>query len=135
MAGGFFADRTATPCAIPFVPERGAKSLITGGDQQDISVGYARVQPTGGSAAPAALAAFANRPNAVLVTEATVPASALVLSGRIPAFISPSLNTGLAIANPFSQQAILNYYLTDANGNRVKEGSTPVPAYSQIHNC
>src|SRR5438093_8226640 len=81
-----------------------------------IAVGYARIQPATGNTTPSGLAIFGLRQGNVLVSEAAVPASALISSGRIYAQVAGSVNTGLAIANPNSQTVTLSFYFTDANG-------------------
>jgi len=133
LAGGFFANQPAAPSGIRYtVKDRGAVSLMTSGASPDVSVGYGRVEPGGGYPAPVGLAIFGFRQNGVLVTEAGVQASGLIRSGRIPAFITGSLDTGMAIANPFTQDVTIDFYFTDQSGANFKSGSTVIPAYSHI---
>ena len=51
-----------------------------------------------------------------MVSEAAVPATRLIQSGRIYAEIGGGVNTGLAIANPNNQAATISFYFTDATG-------------------
>jgi hypothetical protein len=79
------------------VPARGGTSSTSQGASAGINVGYARIQPDAGSTTPSGLAIFGFRENNVLVTEAAVPASPLISSGRIYAEVSATVNTGVAI--------------------------------------
>src|SRR5204863_6992936 len=83
------------------------------------------------STTPQGMAIFGYRPDDILVSEAAVPASAAIVSGRIYAEVGGSVDTGLAIANPNSQAVTLTFYVTDAGGNNV-QGSTTIAATSQI---
>jgi hypothetical protein len=93
-------------------------------------VGYGRIEPTDG-VPPNGLAIFSYRPNNILVTEATVPATAALSAGRIYAEISTSVNTGIAIANPNDQTVNITFYFTGATG-AAGTGSMTVPANGQI---
>ncbi len=133
--------RTVTPTYVadsntgktaPFsIADRGGALLKSSGTGASVSVGYAAIQPQAGSIAPTGLAIFGFRQNNILVTEASVPASPLVQSGRIYAEVSGPINTGLAIANPNDQQATITFYFTNASGN-FGSGSLTIPAYGQI---
>lgn len=96
------------------------------------TVGYARIQPNAGSTAPAGVEIFGYRQAGILVSEAAVPATAPMSSGRISAKVGAGVNTGLAIANPNSTAAIVSYYFTDALGNDFGNSSTMVTANGQI---
>jgi len=132
LAGGFFTYRN-TAIGIPYVlNDRGALSLTSSGVSADVRVGYGRVEPSGNQPAPVGIGIFGLRQNGVLVTESAVQASGLIRSGRIPVFIGGPLNTGIAIANPFTQDATIDYYFTDQSGVPLKTGSVLIPAYSQV---
>jgi sugar lactone lactonase YvrE len=113
------------------VKERGGLSLRSMGTLSRTAVGYASIQPGIFSATPAGLAIIGFRQNNVLVTEASVPASPLIRSGRIYAEVGSSINTGLAIANPNSEPATVSFFFTDSNGN-FGNGTTTIPANGQI---
>ena len=107
--------------------------VATAGVTQPTTVGYARVQAGAGSANMAGVAIFGFRQNGVLVTEAGVQASAAMDSGRIFAEVStPSINTGVAIANPAAQDAVVSFYFTDSAGQNSHQGQIIVPAHGQI---
>jgi len=95
-------------------------------------VGYARIQTTGSSSMPAGLAIFSVRNGSIVVSEAGVPASPLIQSGRIFAEVNGSVNTGLAIANPNNQPATVSFYFTDATGRDYGQGALVIPANGQI---
>src|SRR5437016_1628060 len=114
------------------IGDRGGFSLVSSGISSSTTVGYAGIQPSTGSTTPSGLAIFGYRQNNVLVTEASVPASPLLSSGRIYAEVNTTLNTGVAIANPNSVPVTLNFYFTDRNGTNFGAGSTTIDANSQI---
>lgn len=120
----------ATPTSFSFA-DRAGVSLTTAGSQEPVAVGYGSIEPASGSTTPSGLAIFALRQNNALVSEATVPASPLVQTGRIYAEINSPVNTGLAMANPGDQPATVSFYFTDQNGN-YGDGQTVVPAGGQI---
>jgi sugar lactone lactonase YvrE len=114
------------------IVDRGGRSLLSLGTSPATTIGYASIQPTTGSTTPSGLAIFGFRQNNVLVTEAGVPASRALKSGRIYAEVNGPVNTGLAIANPNGQPATVSFFFTDSNGNNFGNGSTTIPANGQI---
>jgi len=132
-----YAIQTVIPIAITSsrsfnISSRGGASVRTDGRGPAAIAGHARVQGTGGDAPPAALALLAYRPGGILVSEAAVSAVATVQSGRFFVEIGDSVNTGLAIANPGSQAATVNYFLSGSSGTQIHSGSVVVPANGQI---
>jgi sugar lactone lactonase YvrE len=111
--------------------DRGGQSFRTSAGSPSINVGYAAIQPGVGSETPSGLAIFGFRENNVLVTEAGVPASPLLQSGRIYAEINGPVNTGLAVANPNDSPALISFFFADSNGT-FGNGSTTIPARGQI---
>jgi hypothetical protein len=120
---------TTRPFAIG---DRGAFVASTAGSASALSVGYGRIQVDAGQPLPPGLAIFDYRQSGVLVSEATVPASPAITSGRILAEITPNVNTGIAIANPINRPATISFYFTDANGATVKSGTTIIPGKGQL---
>ncbi len=96
-----------------------------------LGVGYARISATTGTA-PAGVEIFGYRANNVLVGETGVPASPLIASGRIYAEVGGAVNTGLAIANPGTSTATINFFFTNASGADFGSGSTTIPAGGQL---
>lgn len=113
------------------IPNRGGVSLTTSGIPATTVTGYGAVVPNSGSATPAGVAIFAYRQNGIVVSEAGVPASPLIQSARIYAEINSVVNTGIAIANPNSQDAAISFFFTDLNGQNFGSGTTTIPAGSQ----
>jgi C-terminal processing protease CtpA/Prc len=113
------------------ISNRGAVSLTTPELSAAPLVGHGRIQADGGSTTPNGLAIFGYRQNNVLVTEAAVPATAAILSGRIYAEMSVNVNTGIAIANPNLTPVTVTFYFTGPLGN-TGSGSLVVPANGQI---
>src|SRR5262249_50314682 len=121
--------------AIAFaVPTRGGFSATSPGVAPSTSVGYARIQVTGGGPAPSGLAIFGFRQNNILVSEAAVPASPAFTTGRIYAEVSGSVKTGFAIGHPNPNSTNVNYNSTDLNGQDFGSGTLTIPASGQIAN-
>jgi hypothetical protein len=112
------------------IVDRGGLSQVSS-NGPNTQVGYARILPTNGSATPSGVAIFGFRQNGTLVSEAAVPASPLIQSGRIYAEIGGAVNTGLAIANPNNQSATVSFFFTDAIGTDQLAGTTTIAANGQ----
>ncbi len=116
--------------AYSFV-DRGGVSFMTPGTAQSATTGYAIAQPNAGETSPAGLARIAFRKNDVLISEASVPASPLLYSGRIYAESSGTVDTGLALANPGEQPAAISFYFSNATGSS-GTGSVTILPHQQI---
>jgi hypothetical protein len=123
-----FAQTSATFA----IGDGGGISFQTGGaPSAAVAVGYAKVNSDPGARPPSGLAIIDSRQNNVLVSEAGVPASGLITSGRIYAEISSTINTGIAIANPTNQTATITFFFTDSSGDFGSNGTT-IPPSGQI---
>ena len=117
----------------PFsLKSRGSASINSAGRSTGLVTGFATIQPDTGKTLPEGLAIFGLRRNGVLVTEAGVPAATLIRSGRFFAEVGGAVNTGLAIANPSNEVAVVQFYLTDETGATIHSGTVTVGAKSQI---
>jgi hypothetical protein len=109
-----FAQTSATFA----IEDGGGVSFQTNGSVSTAVVdGYAKVNPDPGAQLPSGLAIMDFRANNVLVSEAGVPASGLITSGRIYAEVSGIINTGVAMANPTNQTATITFFFTDSSGD------------------
>ncbi len=97
-----------------------------------ISIGYGRMMPAPGDAAADGVAIYSFRSNGTLVSEAAVPASSLVQEGRIYAQIDATTRTGIALANPNDQEALISFTYTDAEGLSASTRTIVIPANNQI---
>ncbi len=113
------------------IANAGAVSSETSGNGAALSTGYATIQPTGGTTSPAGMAIFGFREKGVLVSEASVPAAAALRSGRIYAEVNGPVNTGLAVANPNVEAAVIRFYFTDATGD-FRNGSFTIAGNEQF---
>lgn len=121
--------QTSAPFAIG---DGGGMSFQTdGATSAALAVGYAKVSTDPGAQPPSGLAIIDFRENNLLVSEAGVPASGLLTSGRIYAEISSTINTGIAIANPTNQTATITFFFTDSNGEFGRDWTT-IPPNGQI---
>jgi hypothetical protein len=114
------------------VTERGGASFASVGAGSAVSAGYSRIQPDTGSTTPSGVAIFGLRQDGTLVSEVGVPAVPARTSGRIYAEIAGALNAGLAIANPNSSAASINFQFIDSAGVSAGTGTMTVPANGQI---
>lgn len=114
------------------VAARGGMLTTSQGGSAAVTAGYAAIQPNTAGAALSGMAIFGNRQNGVLVSEAAVPSSPLIISGRLYAEVSSTVNTGVAMANPNAQPVTINFHFTDAAGADFGQGSTVIPAREQI---
>jgi hypothetical protein len=110
---------------------RGGFAAATMGRSGPLAVGHGRIQNTVASSA-AGLAFLSYRQSNVLVTETGFAASAPIRSGRVYAESTSLLNTGVAIANPNSQAAIVSFFFTDEAGVNFGQSSVTIGANSQI---
>ncbi len=114
------------------VQDQGGFVRTTSGAAESANTGYGRLDSQDGNSVPPGLAIFAFRQNGALVTEAAVPASALIEGGRIYAEVQGAVLTGLAIAKPNAQSVTISFFFADENGSKFAEGSTTIPANGQI---
>ncbi len=99
------------------IPDLGGWSITSSGTAETVRVGYGRIRANTGSPTPSGIAIFQFRNSAgVLISEAGVPAAEPVLEGRIFAEVNGPVNTGLALANPNDETAIISFYFTDTHG-------------------
>ena len=112
------------------LPTSGGYSNTTQGSG-GLYVGHAIMDPSAG-AAQAGLAIFALRQNNITVSEAAVPASARMRSGRIYAEIGGAVNTGIAISNPNASPVNIAFFTTDTNGVDRPGGSLTLGPSEQI---
>jgi len=119
---------------VPFsLTDRGTNSVVTQGSASNsIQVGYARVTDASGAAAPSGIAIFGYRQNGVLISEAGVPSSRTLTRGRIYGETSGTVRSGLAIANPNSEPAVVSFTFTDESGGLVASNSATIDANGQI---
>ena len=114
-------DFTFTTFSVPNLGGVSHKSFGSGGN---LVTGYGRIQPGTGSTTPSGVAIFGFRQGGVLASEAGVPDSPLISSGRTYAEVSSGgiVNTGLAFVNPNSATSRVFFDLRDRNGNIVRSG-------------
>src|SRR5437867_3723995 len=88
--------------------------------------GYAILQTNAGQTSPTALLIFSSVQDGIIVSEASVPASAPIKSAMLFSEFSPgTVNTGVAIANPNTESATVQLELWGADG-KSKLASTSV---------
>ena len=125
--GGTSGTRTLS------IPDRGGTSFQSTGTASGLTVGYARVQPDQATSAPAGVAIFGLRQGGAVVSEAGVPVSRLITNGQTYLEMSGSVNTGIAIANPNSEDVTFSYTVADSfNVQSIISGSFTLSANSQL---
>src|SRR5262249_10170802 len=108
-----------------------AKSWMSSNTSDQVQVGYGRVRGAA-SVTPSGMTIIEFRQNGVLVSEAGIPASLPLQSGRCYVEFNGQLNTGLAIGNPNNQDAVVSFYFTDSAGNNFGNSTLTVTANHQI---
>jgi len=132
-----YATEVILPLLVPsserqfVLATRGALSAATAGSTTALSIGFARMQTSSGTAG-SGLAFVDFRQGGVLVSEAAFAASAPIRSGRTYVEVGGALNTGIAFANPGTQTASVSFFFTDANGANFGDSNISIPANSQI---
>ena len=133
ILNGFVAKIADNASSVAFaVAARGGMSTTSQGGSTNVGVGYAAIQPNTAGAVLSGMAIFGLRQNNILVSEAAVPSSPLISSGRLYAEVSSTVNTGVAMANPNGQPVTVNFHFTDTTGADFGQGSTVIPAGGQI---
>ena len=112
------------------IPNLGVTSVTVAATSE--TVGYASIQPNSGGTLPSGVAIFGLRTGGVLVSEVGVSAVPLMRTGRIYAEVNGPIDTGLAIANPGNQDAIVGFFFTSTTGESFESGSVTIPAGQQI---
>ena len=123
--------QTATTSVPYSTPDRGGSIIETAGGTGALVVGYARLQPSA-STSPAAVAIFSLHQNGVVVSEAGVPGTTTMLSGRTYAEVQGPINTGVAFANPNSLAVVISFSFTDQFGNDFGQNSFTLNPNAQI---
>ena len=117
---------------VPFsLSDRGLTSFSTRGTAPSVQAGYARVSATAGIA-PAGVAVLDYVQNGILISEAGIPSSPLLTQGRLYAQSGSGIRSGLAIANPNSDPAVITFSYVDSSGQDAGSASTTIQPNSQI---
>jgi hypothetical protein len=119
-------NTSATPQSTPtvryLIPGEGAMLWSTRAASAAMAVGYARVQADPGNGALGGVAIFSYHSGDVLVSQASVPMSVPMQSGRIYAEVNGPVNTGVAFANPNDEDAVISFSFTDSSGRDSSNG-------------
>ena len=121
-------QNTGTPYNLPV---RGGLNLEIFSGAASLLTGSVRMQATAG-ALPAGTALFTLRQDGVLISETAVPAAPRFTSGRVYAELSLRRRTGVAMANPNNEAAVVGFSFADAAGESAGSGTLTIPPNSQI---
>ncbi len=110
----------------------GSFSLRTDGTGREVSAGYAEVDPLPFHSTPVGLAILGYRPDGILLSESEWLAAEPVTAGRIYTEIGGGSSTGIAMVNPNSQVASINFHFTDRNGVDLGVGTMDLPGGAQV---
>jgi len=131
LLDAFIAKITDTNVVTYSVAARGGFSTSSHGVGGAVTAGYGRLSANSGSTTPQGMAIFSFRPNNILVSEAAVPASSPLTSGRLYVEVGGAVNTGIAIANPNTVAATVTFTVTSNNGSST-QGTIIVNPNSQV---
>jgi hypothetical protein len=136
LANGSIVYRLTPTAMPPFssfeLPDRAASANTSVSNSNTVTVGSGTIELDASSSAGSGFVIFSRRENGIVVSEATVPATAPIRSGRIYLSIAGSLNTGLAMVNPSDRTATIDFYFTDTNGHNSGSYSFTLPPHGQI---
>jgi hypothetical protein len=137
VSGQCGASITGLDGSISFsIPNRGAAVYSTSDANRGLTVGYAAVQASTGSRTAAGYQVVSFKKNGVSVSEASVPEVRPITSGRIYVSYFAAVNTGVAMVNPNSTDAIISFYFTPGflfcDCPNPPIGTFRLPAHSQI---
>jgi len=110
---------------------RGGASMSQPSSSRPVS-GYALVDTDVGSPVADAVAMIINRQNGIVISETATIASPTIQHGMIYVDTTSGARTALAIANAGTNDATFSFSLTGADGVTIGQGSTIVPARTQI---
>src|SRR5262249_8927117 len=108
---------------------RGGVSLPNGAR---LLSGYALLDSDIGSPVADGVATLTNRQNGILISETSMRASPTIQHGSIYVDAASSIRTALAIANAGTNDAIISFSFTAADGTTSGQGSIVVPARTQV---
>ena len=114
------------------IPQNGGVSLVTTEptNETELSIAHVLTQQDQGTLAGVAIIDL--KQNGVLITEAGVPASPEVVSGRVYAEVRGPVNTGIALSNPTDQDTSISFYFTNTDGRDFGSGSFTLAANQQV---
>jgi hypothetical protein len=115
----------------PFNLANGSGISFQTGGSPATAVGYAQAVPNLGAQLPAGLAIIDFRERNILVSEAGVPGTGEIQSGRVYAESGGAANTGIAIANPNPVTATIQFFFTGPTGD-FGSGKFTIPPNGQI---
>jgi hypothetical protein len=127
FGGTSFSQQASEPFSLG---NGGGISFQTGGSPAT-AVGYAQAVPNLGAQLPAGLAIIDFRERNILVSEAGVPGTGEIQTGRVYAESGGAANTGIAIANPNPTTATIQFFFTDSTHD-FGGGSVTIPPNGQI---
>ncbi len=125
---------TSSVTARPFsFPDQGGFAFSAASSGNDAVPGYAFISPNSGKDTPTGTAVIGfSSPDGSLLSEVSVPASTLVTGGRVYFEANDRIRSGIALANPNNQIALVSFYFTDSAGNNYGWGNLQIPANGQI---
>jgi hypothetical protein len=128
------AVRTSSPppaSQFNFQLQGGGVSRTTPGVNETVTTGYAPLT-VGCCATPAGFALMSYRKGGILLSEATLPLSQVLRSGRIAVQMNDAVGTGLIASNPGTDAVTLTFHVTDENGENLYSGTMSIPARVQM---
>src|SRR5215510_11125247 len=110
----------------------GAASFVTDKSAGPLSIGFARILRADAdpfTVIPDGFAIIQLRPNNILISETTVPASRMSRFDDLYVEVDGSVNTGVAIANPNSEAATISFTIRNAGPGSpvIVDGTFTVP--------
>ena len=121
-----------------YLPNGGVSFSTVSGASSSLRVNQLQVTPGVGSGSPAGLAIVRATGSRGVMSTAGLPLSGGIRAGSLYADLSAAtetseaVRTGIALANPSTQDAQISFFFTDANGVEIKSGIYTLLANHQI---
>jgi hypothetical protein len=121
-----------------YLPNGGASFSTVSSSSSTLRVNQLQVTPGVGSGSPAGLAIVRATGSRGVMSTAGLPLSGGIRAGSLYADLSAAtetseaVRTGIALANPSTQDAEISFFFTDANGVEIKSGIYTLLANHQI---
>jgi len=130
--GDYIFSKISKKLGYEIYPD-GSFTTKTESSFSDLTLGYATVISSTETTVPSGLAIITvKNDDGIVVSEASVPITTPLTTGRIYAEVDGNVNTGLAITNWNDEYAYIDFTLTDESGSDFRTGTLSIPANSQI---
>ncbi|MBI4473494.1 MAG: SBBP repeat-containing protein [Acidobacteria bacterium] len=124
----FKIDSSDIVSSVPFdIAPQGLAAVRTGGASRQAVFGYATAVAPSVESRPTGLAIITSTQNGAIVSEAGLPAPALITAGRMFVEVNTQERSVISLANPSDEEATVSFYFTNLNGEPSLFSNTTIP--------